>query len=259
MMKCKTCKAEMVTNPKGRKRLYCSDSCKPYKYKAKGAGLSACQVCGASLTNVGTPGRPKRNCSRLCRGRAQLSKHWKPKTKRNCQICNKTFETALDHQKNCSKECNRQSQIARSRNEWKRNLEAKYPDRTRTVDCGWCGEPRTFKIGESVVNAYHPDCSKEAQRARYRIKTVKRRNKLVKPSRLAADEVFRTYGPNCHICELPIDHSLPRTSKEGLTVDHVIPLSKGGLDTMDNLRPAHWSCNRRKADKTMEELNAQSR
>jgi 5-methylcytosine-specific restriction endonuclease McrA len=258
-MKCKTCNAEIMPNARGRKKLYCSKACKPYGHKAKGTGLSECQVCGVSLANVGTPGRPKRNCSRKCRSAAQRGKYLKPKTKRNCQICNKEFATALDHQKNCSKECNRQSQLARSRNEWKRHLESKYPNRIRTADCGWCGQPRTFKIGESVVNAYHPECSIEAQRARYRIKTVKRRSRLIKPSRLAADEVFRTYGPNCHICELPIDHSLPRTSKEGLTVDHVIPLSKGGLDTMDNLRPAHWSCNRRKADKTMEELNAQSR
>jgi 5-methylcytosine-specific restriction endonuclease McrA len=147
-------------------------------------------------------------------------------------------------------------QKKKSSSKWQAMMQTKYPDRTRTVNCGWCGEPRTFKIGESVANAYHSECSKEAQRARYRIKTVKRRNKLVKPSRLAADEVFRIYGPNCHICELPIDHSLPRTSKQGLTVDHVIPLSRGGVDTIDNLRPAHWSCNMRKSNKTMEELNA---
>jgi 5-methylcytosine-specific restriction endonuclease McrA len=68
--------------------------------------------------------------------------------------------------------------------------------------------------------------------------------------------VMRTYGPNCHICQRPIDPSLPRTSKQGLTVDHVIPLSKGGLDNIENLRPAHWSCNIKKSDKLPEELNA---
>ena len=35
----------------------------------------------------------------------------------------------------------------------------------------------------------------------------------------------------------------------GLTVDHVIPLSKGGSDELENLRPAHWICNNRKSDK----------
>jgi 5-methylcytosine-specific restriction endonuclease McrA len=50
--------------------------------------------------------------------------------------------------------------------------------------------------------------------------------------------------------------SLPRTSKQGLTLDHVIPLSKGGTDTMDNLRPAHWLCNIKKSNKLPEEVNA---
>jgi|LakMenEpi03Aug12_release.lakeMendotaPanAssembly.Ray.scaffolds.fasta_scaffold242549_1 5-methylcytosine-specific restriction endonuclease McrA len=254
-MKCKTCNADIEPNPKGRKKLYCSSECQPYGYKPKGAGLSHCQVCGKSLANIGA-GRPKRNCSNLCRNRAQLHKKHKPKSEMQCLNCGSSFYSNNGNHRFCSHDCRYSMQKKKSSSKWQAMMQTKYPDRTRTVNCGWCGEPRTFKIGESVANAYHSECSKEAQRARYRIKTVKRRNKLVKPSRLAADEVFRIYGPNCHICELPIDHSLPRTSKQGLTVDHVIPLSRGGVDTIDNLRPAHWSCNMRKSNKTMEELNA---
>jgi len=33
------------------------------------------------------------------------------------------------------------------------------------------------------------------------------------------------------------------------TVDHVIPLKKGGMDTFDNLALACFHCNRRKSDK----------
>jgi 5-methylcytosine-specific restriction endonuclease McrA len=44
---------------------------------------------------------------------------------------------------------------------------------------------------------------------------------------------------------------LPRTHKQGLTVDHFMPISKGGTDEMDNLRPAHWICNVRKRDKVI--------
>jgi 5-methylcytosine-specific restriction endonuclease McrA len=35
----------------------------------------------------------------------------------------------------------------------------------------------------------------------------------------------------------------------GFTVDHVIPVSKGGSDTFDNVRAAHNSCNRRRGVK----------
>lgn len=125
----------------------------------------------------------------------------------------------------------------------------------RTAACGWCGEDRTFEISKSVVNAFHPKCTLEAQRARYRIKSVKRQTKL-NPNRISADQVVREYGDACHICKEPIDMNLPRTNRMGLTIDHVIALSKGGTDTMDNLRPAHWICNNRKSNKPLEEVVA---
>lgn len=124
-----------------------------------------------------------------------------------------------------------------------------YPDGIKRKPCGWCGETLEVPAKKTLASRkYHETCSLEAQRARYRIKTVKRQSKT-KPSRLAADQVLREYGDKCHICKKPIDLELARTSRMGLTVDHVIPLSKGGTDEIDNLRPAHWICNNRKSDK----------
>jgi len=102
---------------------------------------------------------------------------------------------------------------------------------------------------------YHPSCSKEAESARYRIKTVKRQ-KHTNPYRISHEQVVRAYGDNCHICQKPIDLDLPRTNRFGLTVDHVIPVSKGGTDDLSNLRPAHWICNIIKSDKMPEGENA---
>lgn len=51
------------------------------------------------------------------------------------------------------------------------------------------------------------------------------------------------YGNTCHICVKPIE------SMADVTVDHVVPLSKGGADTLDNMRPAHAACNHEKGDK----------
>jgi len=36
----------------------------------------------------------------------------------------------------------------------------------------------------------------------------------------------------------------------GLQIDHVIPIVKGGPDTLNNVRPAHGLCNIKKKDKT---------
>jgi 5-methylcytosine-specific restriction endonuclease McrA len=174
-----------------------------------------------------------------------------------CEECGKVFIAAGNLRRYCSKDCRaiatRSKQLEESR-QYFANL---YPNGMKNKICRWCNQPMQVSAKRSYAGRlYHPDCSKEAERARYRIKTVKRQSKLIKPSRLAADEVFRTYGPNCHICQSPIDPLLPRTSKQGLTVDHVIPLSRGGSDNIENLRPAHWSCNNRKSDKLPEELNA---
>lgn len=65
------------------------------------------------------------------------------------------------------------------------------------------------------------------------------------------EQVLEMYGNNCHICNEPIDLEAPRWTYQdgwemGLHIDHLIPLSKGGSDTIDNVRPAHGVCNLRK-------------
>lgn len=55
------------------------------------------------------------------------------------------------------------------------------------------------------------------------------------------DDVLRAWGPICYLCDsiIPDDWHL----------EHVIPISKGGHDTVGNIRPACPVCNLRKHDK----------
>jgi 5-methylcytosine-specific restriction endonuclease McrA len=62
------------------------------------------------------------------------------------------------------------------------------------------------------------------------------------------DEVLKKYGTDCHICGITIDLNAPRKAgkkgwEHGLHLDHLIPISKGGPDTIENVRPAHGMCN----------------
>ena len=50
----------------------------------------------------------------------------------------------------------------------------------------------------------------------------------------------------CHICGAGIDYDLPWKDPMAFVVDHVIPLHKGGTDTLGNARAAHRSCNSKK-------------
>lgn len=52
--------------------------------------------------------------------------------------------------------------------------------------------------------------------------------------------------PACHICGQPIDYTLPYLDPGEYVVDHLIPLTNGGPDTLANKAAAHRQCNRNK-------------
>ena len=57
----------------------------------------------------------------------------------------------------------------------------------------------------------------------------------------------------CGICGKPVDFSLKYPHPLSPTVDHIIPVAKGGHPTdISNLQLAHRCCNREKSDKLMQ-------
>ena len=86
---------------------------------------------------------------------------------------------------------------------------------------------------------------REAERKR---RALKQRN-IHKP--YTEEQVLKLYGTNCHICKKPVNLSANRSAgapgwERGLHIDHVVPLSKGGADALDNVKPAHGLCNLQK-------------
>ncbi len=50
--------------------------------------------------------------------------------------------------------------------------------------------------------------------------------------------------PPCHLCGKEIDYSITdHLDPSSFTIDHVIPIAKGGADHIDNLAAAHRKCN----------------
>jgi hypothetical protein len=62
---------------------------------------------------------------------------------------------------------------------------------------------------------------------------------------LTRDNVYRRDGFTCVYCGI--------RGRDKLTLDHVIPKSKGGTDTWENLVSACYSCNSEKGDLLLEE------
>ncbi len=57
--------------------------------------------------------------------------------------------------------------------------------------------------------------------------------------------IYKRDGHKCQYCG----------STKELTIDHIIPRSRGGEDTWENLVVACMPCNSRKSDKLLEETN----
>lgn len=52
-------------------------------------------------------------------------------------------------------------------------------------------------------------------------------------------------GQDCGLCGDPLDrHIDDPEDPRYVTFDHILPLSRGGPDRMDNMRLAHYHCNR---------------
>lgn len=59
---------------------------------------------------------------------------------------------------------------------------------------------------------------------------------------------------HCFICGDIVDKELPATDAMSPSVDHLIPVSKGGSDDLDNLFLAHLDCNKRRGNKHIDEV-----
>ena len=108
---------------------------------------------------------------------------------------------------------------------------------------------RYQKNNRAHVTAKYRAANLDKVRARERSKNRSRRASA--SSSYNELQVIATYGTNCYLCGLEIDFMSPRKCgvegwENGLHIDHLFPISKGGADTLENVRPAHGLCNLRK-------------
>lgn len=88
-------------------------------------------------------------------------------------------------------------------------------------------------------------------RARRRAHKVKRKKLLAgaKSAPYVRGEIFERDHWVCHLCQKLIQRELDVSDSMAATIDHVVPLSRGGDDTPENVKAAHGVCNFRKRDR----------
>lgn len=62
-------------------------------------------------------------------------------------------------------------------------------------------------------------------------------------------DVHARDGWKCQLCCLPIDPEVAWPDPMSASVDHIVPLARGGLHAMSNVQSAHLGCNCRKGDR----------
>ena len=86
-----------------------------------------------------------------------------------------------------------------------------------------------------------------------RAKNRRKRAKIRKNGfeKYTESQVIELYGTKCYLCLGEIDFMASRQAGVGswekaLHIDHIVALSRGGSDTLDNVRPSHAQCNLKK-------------
>ena len=73
-------------------------------------------------------------------------------------------------------------------------------------------------------------------------------------TRRRARAILARIGAPCFECGQPIDYRAPAKidgawNPEAFEADHIVPLSRGGLDAVENMHALHARCNRAKGNR----------
>ena len=87
-----------------------------------------------------------------------------------------------------------------------------------------------------------------AERAQF-ARQARMRGARVSGPRFTSEDVFVRDKWVCHLCQAPVDDLLSGQDPWGPTIDHIVPIARGGLHSLENCQLAHRVCNSRKGTK----------
>lgn len=224
-----------------------------------------CKACGVEIDHL-SPDR--RYCDRECLIRhsnerlaaARKLKRRAHRAERACLRCGTDISLRRPNVKYCSKRC---AEIV-----YGRRLAVALPSAICAVpECGVSFQPHrraqrccSEKHGKLLYNRESradgrqpPEPWTDKRRDRYhRRRAQKKATSSGKPVLFA--EIAARDNWRCHLCGVDVDPSCPWPDSMSPSLDHVLPLSKGGQHDPRNVRLAHLRCNSAKGDRAMEHL-----
>jgi 5-methylcytosine-specific restriction endonuclease McrA len=191
---------------RAKQRKWCSDSCRSKTYRLENPEYVARQRM-------------------LTAERHRATYVPAPGVALTCSVCGSGFVKRPDA-KFCSTKCRyRAMTVAAKASGTKRRTQQAYLDRRRAA-----GLP---------VNTWTPArAARDAERrARKQTTQVERIDKIT---------VFERDGWRCRLCGGTVDRRLKHPDAMSATLDHIVPLSRGGTHTWANVQLAHHRCNSEK-------------
>ncbi|MBA7588687.1 hypothetical protein ES708_30753 [subsurface metagenome] len=171
--------------------------------------------------------------------RRELRRYFKSKL--ICKICKKEFE-GRSYSKYCfdckKEEVRRRTKLFDKKRTIKNRIKRVYVNKI----CKECGN--RFKVSLKKSN-YQKFCSKECN-GKASSRNLRHKRRLLIGSvhnKVYLKDLIAKYNYRCGICGEIINPDLKREDKFSLTIDHILPISKGGSHTLDNLQMAHLICN----------------
>lgn len=169
-------------------------------------------------------------CSEACRVRHA---RYGARTDRPCRQCGAPFRAA-DKQRYCSARCGWLWRSARrpKNADWvagRRSL--------RTVSCIHCSASVDSRASRPICEA----CRTSQNATRAAAKNARRRGAA--SENVAPRMVFERDGWLCYLCRFRVSRNSSRNDPLRPTLDHVVPIARGGRHEMANLKTAHLFCN----------------
>lgn len=233
-----------------------------------------CECCGKPFIAHNTR---TRFCSRRCKDIAyKRSKGQDSRLdpyQRQCLVCGKEFETFNPSKVTCSDECSKEHRKEVEKRHWKKHYEhtweeyveiqkekARQNAEIKKIEKAWYTAIHTVER-ECIIcgtlfycldNQNKKTCSEEC---RHKLRNARSDKRIPKDQIIDTDinleRLFRRDEGKCWICGGQCDFNDKSISRSGHeysgatypTIDHVVPVSRGGLHSWENVRLAHWKCN----------------
>lgn len=204
--------------------------------------MKTCVVCGTRFTRRSRQSKARWEsavcCSPKCQaahaGRRSASVRHAKVRRIPCPHCGKPFWPWANGVSHARKACCLKPKATKA---------ARVP---RSRDCTWCGQSFVVATGSPKV------CSKDcARRVSSQRKHIRRRahGLRTKQVTLSLPALCHRYNWTCQLCGQPVPRGISAPDPLSPSIDHIIPLSKGGTHTVENVQLAHYRCNTKKGNR----------